>query len=360
MNSVDSFSTDYAMARRKFREASAENDAVMEAFRHPEPGPDGEELFVDTSWIGACNAESVLVLISATHGVEGFCGSGAQVDFLRRGEARNLPTNMAVLLIHAINPYGFAWLRRTTHENVDLNRNWVDFNAPLPVNEGYRRLHASLCPAQWTEAACVAGEEALQAFESEMGRDAAKQALGGGQYEYPTGLYYGGSEPSWSRRTQTDIFLRCLGRAKKIAVIDYHTGLGPWGFAEEIMTASASSAAFRRASQWYGTTVKSTADGTSVGARIGGDGLSGAAALLHAAEVTAIALEFGTLPRQAVVNANREDSWLHAHDEPRSSRALAIKQRLRDAYYGDRDDWKGMVAGQSLLVCRQAIAGLSL
>jgi len=30
-----------------------------------------------------------------------------------------------------------------------------------------------------------------------------------------------------------------------------------------------------------------------------------------------------------------------------------------DAYYGDADDWKGMVAAQSMLVCRQAIAGLN-
>ena len=31
--------------------------------------------------------------------------------------------DLAVMMVHAINPYGFAWLRRTTEEGVDLNRN---------------------------------------------------------------------------------------------------------------------------------------------------------------------------------------------------------------------------------------------
>ena len=37
----------------------------------------------------------------------------------------------------------------------------------------------------------------------------------------------------------------------------------------------------------------------------------------------------------------------------------AIKALVRAAFYGDADDWKGMVAGQSLAACRQAIAGLT-
>ena len=34
---------------------------------------------------------------------------------------------VAVLYVHGLNPYGFSWWRRTTHENVDLNRNFRDF-----------------------------------------------------------------------------------------------------------------------------------------------------------------------------------------------------------------------------------------
>lgn len=73
----------------------------------------------------------MLALQSATHGVEGFAGSACILDLLRTGAARELPPDTALLLVHAINPWGFAWIRRTTAEGVDLNRNFVDFSGPL-------------------------------------------------------------------------------------------------------------------------------------------------------------------------------------------------------------------------------------
>jgi hypothetical protein len=105
--------------------------------------------------------------------------------------------------------------------------------------------------------------------------------------------------------------------------------------------------------------VKSTVDGTSVGARICGDGLKAAESLLPNAAVTALALEVGTLPREQVRLALRADTWLHAYGDPQSAQGKAIKRQIRAAYYGDADDWKGMVAGQSLTAYRQVLAGLS-
>jgi len=61
----------------------------------------------------------------------------------------------------------------------------------------------------------------------------------------------------------------------------------------------------------------------------------------------------------AVTTALRADAWLHTHGDPTGPEAQAIKAQIRDAFYGDADDWKGMVAGQSLLACRQALAGLA-
>ena len=118
-------------------------------------------------------------MISATHGAEGFCGSGAQVDWLRRGESSRLPNGVAVLMIHAINPYGFAWLRRVTHENVDLNRNWVDFDAPLPGNPGYDELAEAIVPASWTDEAQAKAAKVLGAYAEANGFMGLQQALSG-------------------------------------------------------------------------------------------------------------------------------------------------------------------------------------
>jgi hypothetical protein len=71
-----------------------------------------------------------------------------------------------------------------------------------------------------------------------------------------------------------------------------------------------------------------------------------------------MALEVGTLPGEQVLQAVIADNWLRAHGDVGSPLGQAIKMQIRAAFYGDQDDWKGMVAGQSLLACRQAVAGL--
>ena len=359
MNSAESFSASYDEARTKFLAAAKDARGALERVVHPERGPSGGELSTDVAWFGPREAERVLVMISGTHGVEGYCGSGAQVDWLRRGELARVPAGVGVLMIHAMNPYGFAWNRRVTHENVDLNRNWIDFEKPLPRNAGYGELHELMCPEEWTAASQQRTLGALMAWVQTHGMVAMQAAVSGGQYTHPKGLFYGGTEPTWSRRTQTQIFRSYLGGARRVGIIDYHTGLGPWGYGEQIIPVARESDQFVRAARWYGGAVTSPASGNSTSADVSGDGLSAAAGLLPHAEVTGMALEIGTVETMVVLQALRADNWLHAYGDVRSADAVPIKKQIRDAFYGDADDWKGMVAGQSLLATRQALAGLA-
>jgi hypothetical protein len=359
MNSADSFSADYPQARSKFLEAVSAAGGALEAMAHPERGPDGGELATDVAWFGPSNAPAVLVMISGTHGVEGFCGSGAQVDWLRRGGAAGLPAGVAVLMIHAVNPYGFAWLRRVTHENVDLNRNWIDFSQPLPTNPGYAELADAIGPKEWSQAAQAASRQVLRGFVAAKGMMALQQAVSGGQYSHPKGVFFGGAGPTWSRKTQTAVFEHYLKGAARIGIIDYHTGLGPWGYGEQIITDLVGSPGYDRAQSWYGAAVTSPSSGTSTSADIVGDGLAAAPVLLAHAEVTGMALEVGTYDTTTVIDALRADAWLHAYGDPTSEQGRGIKAQIRDAFYGDADDWKGMVAGQSLLAVKQALAGLA-
>ena len=359
MNSADSFSASYDEARAKFLSAMTEATGEHERIAHPEGGPDGKDLSTDVVWFGPRDAEGVLVMISGTHGVEGYCGSGAQIDWLRRDELASLPKGVAVLMIHAINPYGFAWNRRVTEDNVDLNRNWIDFAKPLPVNREYAELADLICPSEWSEAAQErTNGELMRWTMARGGFGPLQQAVSGGQYTHPKGVFYGGSGPTWSRRTQTKILQSFCARARKVAIIDYHTGLGPWGYGEQIVPAPRETETFKRASRWFGGACTALSDGSSTSSDIVGDGLSVAPALLPKAEVTIMALEVGTKPVNHVLQALRADAWLHAHGDFASPQGKTIKQQIRDAFYGDAGDWKGMVAGQSLLACRQAIAGL--
>jgi hypothetical protein len=359
MRSASCFSVDYPGARATFLQAAREAAASTEAISHPERGPEGGQLATDVAWIGPRSAEAVLVMISATHGVEGFCGSGAQVDWLRREEHRRLPPGTAALIVHAINPYGFAWLRRVTHENVDLNRNWVDFDAPRKPNPGYEALAEVICPREWTAEAQERTGRALDAYAAEHGAVALQRALSGGQYSHAGGIYFGGDGPTWSRRTQSRIFDHYLAGARRVAIIDYHTGLGPWGYGEQILVEPRSSATFKRAARWYGAAITSPSADESSSVDVVGDGLSFAPRLLPKAEVTAMALEFGVQPIMAMLNALRADAWLHAHGDPLSPVGRAIKSELRGVFFDESEEWKGMVAGQSLLATRQAVRGLA-
>ena len=144
-----------------------------------------------------------------------------------------------------------------------------------------------------------------------------------------------------------------------MGVIDFHTGLGPVGYAEQIVSAAPDSEEYRRAALWHGLAATSLTGGDSVSAKLAGDWLDATPRLLTHARVTGIALEYGTVPSADVMDALRADNWLHAHGDPTGPDAAAIKAQMRAAFYVDDDVWRGMVLGQSLIATRQAVAGLT-
>jgi len=196
----DYFSGNYAQARRAFREAAASVGAALHTHHNPATGPGGIELSTETARLGAQDAERLLVVISGTHGVECFCGSGLQVGLLKSGLAAEMPRGTAILLIHAINPSGFAWVRRVTEDNVDLNRNFVDHARPHPVNAAYDELREAICPRDWINGQAAA-DATLEAFRQRHGIMALQSAISSGQYGDPEGVFYGGRDLFRERST---------------------------------------------------------------------------------------------------------------------------------------------------------------
>ncbi len=354
------FSNSYAEARGRFLEACHRAGATVESHECPAPGPEGETLLTDVAWLGPASAERVLVTISATHGIEGFCGSAVQTGWLEAGLAKETPEAVALLQIHAINPYGFAWLRRVTEDNVDLNRNFLDHDAPYPVNPGYEALKDVICPPEWDDGVIAATQAALDAYAEVHGPRALQTAISGGQYSRPEGIFYGGSRPTWSNPMLREIFASRLSGARHVAVIDYHTGLGPYGYGERICIHDPGSEGLERALQWYAGDVTSPALGTSSSIELTGFNVMGMEqALPKGTALTAVALEYGTIPSRDVRIALRADNWLHLHGDPGSGKGRAIKQQIREAFYQDRDDWKEMVWERAVETQRQALEGLA-
>jgi hypothetical protein len=358
---TSSFSSDYAEARDKFLTAASALGAVLAHYANPNRGPGGETLATDVAWLGPSDAPKAAVLISGTHGVEGFCGSGAQVAWMRSAAARRLPAGVAVLLVHAINPYGFAWLRRVTEEGVDLNRNYVDFDRPLPENRGYDELAADFLPEEIEGPAFEAAMARIEAWRATHGDAAYFAAYSAGQYRHPLGFFYGGAAPTWSRRTTESICARFLADRRQVAGIDFHTGLGPHGYGEPICHHEPDTPALARARAWYGDSLTEPRRGTSTSQARSGLTHFGYARALPGVELNFVTLEYGTYARERGTVVFREDHWLHrkygdgAFEAPRGR---AIKAAIRKHFYPDTQDWKEMVLWRAFQVIRQTVEGL--
>lgn len=356
-----SFATDYAAAREKFQQRCAAAGAAPRRFDNPLPGPDGGDLSTDVAWIGREDADAVLVVISATHGAEGFCGSGIQCDWLADGWPARLPDRVAVLLVHAINPHGFSWLRRVTAEGVDLNRNFIDFSKPLPENPGYVALADALLPAALSGPVHEAARARIEAYRLEHSDAALQLARSGGQYSHPQGLFFGGTGPTWSRQVHESLIRDYrLADRRLVAGVDLHTGLGPFGYGEPICHHRKDGPGLERAFAWYGPSVTASALGTTHSYARNGLTTSGYERVLGD-RLTFITLEFGTYPSPQVHAALAADHWLHAFGHPdwRSEETQTIKRALRRVFYPDTDDWREMVLYRGRQILRQATLGLA-
>ncbi len=352
------FSDDYQAARRKFLAACEAAGAGVESHQNRHAGPDGAPLFTDVGTIGAPDARAALVLGSGTHGVEGFAGSGIQTGLLSDGLGSRVPRGVRVVMIHAINPYGFAHLRRVNEDNVDLNRNFVDHSKPYPANDEYDRLAHAIAPASQSPLARLAASCQIASFRFLNGKQAFQAAVSRGQYSHERGLFYGGRFETWSSRTLRSIIQGSLQGTARLAFVDFHTGLGAYGQGELILNEARTSSVYDRAVTWWGERVKSTKEGESVSADLEGTLKLAISRMLPEAEITGASLEFGTYPPMEVFRAMRAENWLHHHGGASFPQADGIKARFRRAFYPDADEWKAMVWEQAKEVVEQALDGL--
>jgi hypothetical protein len=353
------FAQTYREAREKFLAAVDAAGLDVQSHVHPLLGRDGETLALDICRAGSADAESVLIVSSACHGVEGFCGSGIQVDLL--GDAGFLASaqqaGVAVVFVHALNPWGFSWWRRTTHENIDLNRNFHDFCQPLPENPGYDEIAHLVVPKTWPPSADV--ETALARYVEQRGLPALQTAISAGQHRHPQGLFYGGVDPGWSHLAVRHLLRDHARSCRRLGWIDLHTGLGPSGVGERIACCRSDDApALARARTWWGEGVTSIYDGSSSSALLSGMMWTAAYEECTQAEYTGIALEFGTLPLLEVMQALRADQWLENHPEIGATQSEVIKRATRAAFYVDSEEWKTAVLGQGREVAGLAVMGL--
>lgn len=332
---------------------------MLEGLPLPGCGPGGETLAVDVATVGAARPARAVVVSSGLHGVEGFFGSAVQLAWLEGvGAGRiDVPPGTAVVLVHAVNPYGFAWRRRANERNVDLNRNFLDPGEPYDGTPPlYDRVHRLLNPETPLSRADLFLVRAAWAV-CRHGLRALRAAVAEGQYEHPSGLFFGGHGPEASTRLVRDRFWGWTRDAGEVVHLDLHTGLGRHAECQILVEpVHAPDLGWYRA-RFAPARVVSVAQEGAYAAR----GVMGARLGRHAEgrRYRFACVEIGTHPALRVLGALRAENHAHRFSEPGSRPYERAKRELVECSCPANRTWRGRTVRQVLEVIARAVADLA-
>ena len=302
--------------------------------------PSGSPLSIDIGWLGSQTPRDALIHSSGIHGVEGFAGSAIQLQLLDR--LPSLPNSTALILVHVLNPFGMAWIRRANENNVDLNRNFLADGQYTGSPPNYARVDAFLSPKTKPNHDFFLMKAAFMIRR--FGLTPLVQAIGGGQYEYPQGLFYGGKKLEEGPAKYHGFLSERLCAAQKVLAIDVHTGLGRFG-RDLLIVERPHYESLRRA---FGKRVVLSEPEHGPVYRIRGGLHNLLSHAMPAADFRFIAQEFGTYNPIKVLHRLREENrWHHFGN---GSPGHATKRALRDAFYPASTQWRKRVLSRGRAV----------
>jgi hypothetical protein len=350
-NTEQWFSTDYVTAQRRFREAVAARGGRLDSLDLTAKGPLGENLAIDIGWFGVPNPRRVLVHSSGLHGVEAFAGSAIQLQWLAEG-IQPPPEGTAIVLVHVLNPYGMASLRRVNENNVDLNRNFLAADEKhVGAPEGYRKLDKFLNPPTppSRDLFYLRGVGLLARY----GMAALRQAIAVGQYEYPKGLYFGGKRLEQGPTKLQEYMADHLAGVERIVAIDVHTGLGRFGEDRLLVDAAPERTAIAQEMRAALGERVQPLDTRGVAHEVRGAQYNLYYRLFPKAETYFAGQEFGTYHSMRVLEAMRaENRWHHygagTVDHP-------TKTKLRKVFNPDDARWRRSVLKRGREVINQGL-----
>ena len=356
MNPLDLFSPSYEVARRRFRDAARAAGTTVEQHR-VDTGEAGVDFTIDVATVGAREPSWAVVVSSGVHGVEGFFGSAIQLAWLSgQTGGEPPPGGGVVVLIHAVNPSGFARLRRTNEHNVDLNRNFLDTaDAYTGAPDGYETLDPFLNPASPPSRLEPFRLKALWHIR-QHGLSALKDAVAGGQYRFPRGLFFGGHGPASSTRIMRHHLTGWLGGAPRAVHVDLHSGLGAHGRYRQLLEESAPSPNIEWYRDTFGSEVVEAGSGGG-GTAYEASGTLGGWAVTHLGDTRYrfVCAEVGTYPIVRVLGSLRAENRVHFFGQPSSRAHRRAKAELLECFCPRSDRWREPVVEQGLAIIDRAV-----
>lgn len=322
------------MARARFHALALRAGIALTSLPLDARGPRDESLAIDIAWLGARRPQRVVIHICGVHGVEAFAGAATQLALLTAPPP--LPADGALILIHVLNPYGMAWLRRANENNVDLNRNFqLDDSFWSGAPPLYKKLDVLLNPASPPARDAFMLRLALAGMRH--GAHAVRQAIAHGQYRYPRGLFYGGADLQPGPRRFIDWLQEHLGAAKTVFGIDMHTGLGP--YARDTLICEPGAGTTPAAALGHALQRAVLGDSAAPAAYTVRGSLGAALPrILPQARVEFVLQEIGTHAPLRVIHALREENRWHHYGKRHPDHPA--KRQLREALSPAATDWR--------------------
>lgn len=334
---LDRLPLTYDECRARFRQAAAEAGLPVQAHHVDERGPQGQQLSIDCVQLGVPHAARGLVVLSGVHGVEGFVGSTLQTDLLQRWTA--IPSDVRVLIVHAVNPWGMAWWRRQNESNVDLNRNWQrDRGVPFQ-NEAYDELHELACPDTDDLPDEATMLDAAAALVAERGLAWVRDGITAGQYRHPDGLHYGGERTEQSNRILEALVSDALAGADRVLTVDLHTGHGRRGELTALSDQPPGSPQDRFLRSWCDR-VEATAENPEAATGPKAGQIARGLQTLLDADCFAATLEVGTADDLEQLGATYQEQWVHRRGNREDPDHRAAIWRYRCCFTPDDPAWE--------------------
>lgn len=400
------FSEGYSASRARFRAAATGANATLHTLKLPT----GRDLTIDVAVLDA-GISSVamvptLVHMSGTHGLEAYAGSAVQLalleKFTREPSSRR---GVRVVLVHAVNPFGFYCGRRFNEDNIDLNRNLLEPAEFSALREETPRvsLYDSMewmfnMRSAWTPLLDDLRFAGYAAYGmGVLGSTNVKRAVVAGQYHRQDGLYYGGEQLAASHKLLLATLRTVASPASSAIVIDVHTGLGPAGVDTLMPSLEATGDASAHANaaaihQIFGRDVFDTAASPMLGteflidAPTPGEATDSAAAGYDMTKGTTgrypaligqwqralhVTQEFGTVPGPLVLRGMiiERAEWRFRKPAARASATTSDlaecpgsafgANRAREIFYVRTASWQGKIVHRGVLVAEQALKALA-
>ncbi len=325
------FEQSYAVARAAFRSEAKQIGAEVDSIIIDADGQraeDGSELTIDFASWG--EGDRCVVMSSGLHGVEGYIGSATQRLLMASKPAKGC----RYLLIHAINPWGMVQFRRVNESNVDLNRNFLSAEEDYAGSpEHYGRLNGLLNPMRRFSRVEFLARSAWQILRH--GYEPLKQAIAGGQYDYPQGLFWGGNRLEEGPAKLLEVLPGYLKGVKDILWLDLHSGLGAHGELTYLLEASTDSALYERLSAQFGKKVQAWNQEGGVAYAIRG-GFPAALEQVFGDRLAMLTCEYGTRPAVDILRLLVLENQVVHHGGHREG----AKSAMRQAFYPKDSAWR--------------------